>query len=272
MPSMGRPVLDLVRRPFPVVAITVLGLLALQAGGCASQSAPVTISGIELLERSPALAIDVENERGAVLVTVNHNLKAPRVTANAGTLRGEPVANFEGGKWASADLQETDGRAVLKVRSLPEEGPQHWVQITVDVPACEGVRIKNSDGAIEVRGVNGAISIENGGAGKPGGRVFVETAKPNTSPISITTATGDIELVLPTDSTGDVELISGNRALAAMVAWTGQVNNSSIRPGLYTGNLNWGTNPIRLKAAEGQVRLHVGPYRFGNPQNRYYYQ
>lgn len=272
MPSMARPALDLVRRPLPAVAMTILGLIALQAGGCASQSAPVTISGSELLERSPALAIDVENARGAVLINVNPNVKTPRVTANAGTLRGEPVANFLGDHWASSEIQESDGRAVLKVRSTPEEGTQHWVQLTIDVASCEGVRIKNSDGAIEVRGANGAMTIENGGAGKPGGRVYVEAAKPNTSPISITTASGDIDLVLPTDSTGDIELISGNRALAAIEAWTGQVTNSSIRPGLYTGILNWGTNPIRLKSAEGQVRLHVGPYRFGNPQKRYYYQ
>ncbi|MBX3389082.1 MAG: hypothetical protein KF691_06455 [Phycisphaeraceae bacterium] len=272
MRSLARPALDLVRCPNSVAAICLLAALALQVGGCASQSAPVTISGSELLERSPVLAIDVENERGAVLVTVNPNVKTPRVTANAGTLRGEPVANFQGDKWASSDIQEMDGRAVLKVRSVPEEGAQHWVQITIDVPSCDGLRIKNSDGAIEVRGANGAISIENGGAGKPGGRVYVDAGKPNTSPISITTATGNIDLELPTDSTGDVELISGNRALAAMVAWTGQVTNSSIRPGLYTGILNWGTNPIRLKATQGEVRLQVGPFRFGNPQKRYYYQ
>lgn len=258
-----------VRRSVPLVVLT--GALALLQTGCASRSAPVTIGGMEVLEHTPTIALDVENSRGAVLVTVNPRLTAPRVFANAGTLRGEPVENYQGGKWASAQFTESDGRAVLTVRNLPQEGEaERWVQIDIEVPSCDGLRVKNADGVVDARGVNGAITIQNGGAGKPGGDVYVEGEKPNTSAIMITTASGDVDLVLPTDSTGNIELISGNGALAAIVAWTGQVTNSVIKPGWYSGILNWGTNQIRVKSSEGEVRLRIGPYRVGNPQRRYY--
>jgi len=193
------------------------------------------------------------------------------VVAYAGTRRGQPAESRSADKWVSAQITETDGRAILAIRDVPQgEGDDLWVQIAIEVPSCDGLRVKNSDGTVDARGVNGAITIVNGGAGRPGGYVYVATGKPNSSPISITTSTGDIELVLPTDSTGNVELLSGDGRLAAIVAWTGQVTNSAIKPGVYTGILNWGTNPIRLKTGEGEVRMHIGPYRFGNPQIRYY--
>ncbi|MBL8876086.1 MAG: hypothetical protein JNM86_09860 [Phycisphaerae bacterium] len=271
MRSPVRVMLELSRRPMPVLTVALAGLLSLVQIGCSSRSAPVPISGVEVLEHTPTIAVDVENVRGAVLIRVNNKLTAPRIVANAGTQTGEPVENYQGGKWVTAQITETDGRAVLSVRNTVHENESdRWVQVAIEVPSCDGLRIKNSDGAIDVRGVNGAITIENGGAGRPGGYIYVATGKPATSPISLTTPNGDIDLILPTDSTGNIELTSGNGRLAAIVAWTGQVTNSVIKPGQYSGLLNWGTNPIRAKTGEGEVRLHVGPYRFGNPHIRYY--
>ncbi|MGH7241955.1 MAG: hypothetical protein ACREJD_00880 [Phycisphaerales bacterium] len=262
---------DLSLRPMPVLSAALAGALCVAQGGCSLRPAPVTISGVEVLEHTPTIALDVENDRGAVLITVNPKLTAPRINANAGTVRGEPVENYQADRWVTAAITETDGRAVFTVRNTPLVAEtSRWVQMTIEVPSCDGLRLKNSDGSIEVRGVNGAITIENGGAGRPGGHVFVEAAKPNTSPIMITSASGDIELLLPTDSTGEVQLISGNNALAAMIAFTGQVSNSVIKPGWYSGILNWGTNPVRIKSTEGEVKLRVGPYRVGNPQIKYY--
>ncbi|MBS0188661.1 MAG: hypothetical protein JSS51_11370 [Planctomycetes bacterium] len=252
-----------------VASLAIACTVTLVGTGCRTYTAPVNVTGVELLEHSPTLAVDVENARGAVLLRVNPKIRVPVIQASAGTLRGEPVENYQSDKWVSAAITETDGRAVLTVRNLPSDG-DHWVQMMIEVPSCDGIRVKNSDGTVDLRDINGAISVENGGAGKPGGYVYVQPAKPTTSPISITTSQGDVDLILPTGSTGNIELISGNNALAAIVAWTGQVNNSAIRPGVYTGILNWGTNPIRVKSAEGEVRLRVGPYRFGNPQVKYY--
>lgn len=259
------------RLSLPVLSLLLAGAAALPQVGCALKSAPVTISGVEVLENAPTLALDVENDRGAVLINVNPKLTAPQINAVAGTIRGEPVENYQGNSWVTAAITEVDGRSVLRVRNTPVDGETNrWVQMTIEVPSCDGLRVKNSDGAIDVRGANGTISIENGGAGRPGGEVYVALGKPTTSPIMITTSTGNIDLILPTDSTGNIELISGNGALAAIVAFTGQVTNSSIKPGWYSGILNWGQNPIRVKSGEGEARLRVGDYRVGNPQKRYY--
>lgn len=276
MCNLVRVARDLAKNALPFLAASAGLVLLLAPVGCSSHSAPVPIAGLEVLEQSPNIAVDADNARGAVLIRVNPNLKAPRVIANAGTLRGEPVENFQSSKWANAQITENEGRAILRVRSTPspeqEGGPDHWIQMVIEIPTSDGIRVKNSDGAVDVRGVSGAINIDNGGGGRPGGRVNVEVGKPNTSPIFINTASGNIDLLLPTDSTGKVELVSGNNALAAIVAWSGQVTNSSIRPGLYTGILNWGENPIQLKTGDGQVRIHVGPDRIGNPQRRGYSQ
>lgn len=259
------------RRPLPVLTLVLAGGLSLVQVGCASRGDAVAISGVEVLEHTPTIGLDVENVRGAVLINVNPKIPAPRVVAYAGTRRGQPAENRSADKWVTASITESDGRAVLAVRSVPYDGVDDlWVQVAIEVPSCDGLRVRNSDGTVDARGVNGAITIENGGAGRPGGYIYVAPGKPTSSPITITSSSGDIELVLPTDSTGNVELISANGKLAAIVAWTGQITNSVIKPGSYTGILNWGTNPIRLKTGEGEVRMHIGPYRFGNPQIRYY--
>lgn len=250
-----------------------LGLLAVSQVGC-SQVQPVTIEGLDTLERSPALAVDVENPRGSILVTVNPKLTAPRIGAIAFAGKSEGAPNFRSDDWATAKVTESDGRAVLTVRTILHEGKDagHWIQLTVEVPSCDGIRAKNSDGAIELRGVSGAMSVENGGAGTPGGGVFVEGGKPITAPVTITTSEGGLDVVFPTDSTGDITLISGDGRLASLAAWTGTLENTTIRPGFFHGVLNRGTNPVRLKCGEGDVNLRIGPYRVGNPQKRYYKQ
>ncbi len=257
-----------------LLGLALAGALGLFQVGCGAMSKPVTISGQEVLERSPALAVDVENRRGSVLIKVNPKLTAPRITAVSGNFKGEAGQNYQSDLWAKAEIAEADGRAVLTVRSKPLEPGEgdYWLQIAIEVPSCDGLRVRNSDGTVDVRGATGAISIENGGAGTPGGYVYLECGKPVTAPVTVSTSEGDVDVIFPTDSTGNMELVSGNGRLAAIIAWTGQMDNSVIRPGFYSGVLNRGVNPVRVKCAEGEVRLRVGPYRLGNPQIKYYKQ
>ncbi|MBS0191284.1 MAG: hypothetical protein U0573_15760 [Phycisphaerales bacterium] len=248
-----------------------LGLCALLQTAC-NMVKPVSISGSELLEHSPSLALDVENSHGSILVRVNPKLTQPRIgaVAYAGVAQGS--ANYQSDLWATASLAETDGRAVLTVRTKPQEGPDvgKWVQLAIELPSCDGIRAKNSGGLIDIRDVSGAIWIENGGAGFEGGPIYLEAAKPITAPVTISTSSGNIQVVLPTGSTGDIELISSGTKLTDLRAWTGQVDNTTIKPGYFHGILNRGTNPIKLRCTDGDVELRIGPYRFGNPQNKYY--
>lgn len=248
----------------------VLGLSAV-LGGCKS-APPVTVTGLEALERSPSIALDVDNPIGSVLVYVDNEATTPRVIARAGARTGEPTENYTGDRWVTAAVTETEGRAVLTVRNTertPEE-QNYWVQVIVVLPSCDGVRIKNSEGLVDVRGVSGAIQIENGGAGRKGGNVKFEAGKPITAPVNISTANGSVDLIFPTGSTGTIELLSGNGMLANISAWTGQLERSAHKPGSYKGVLNRGQNAINVKTNEGQIDMRVGPYRFGNPHKKYY--
>jgi hypothetical protein len=256
-----------------VAAAALIGLASLGLGGCKS-APPVTVSGLDALERSPSVALDVENPRGSVLVYVDNEETQPRVIARGGSRTGEPTANYDGNLWVTAAITETDGRAVLTVRPT-ERTPDikdHWVQVIVVLPSCDGVRIKNSEGLVDVRGVSGAVQIDNGGAGLPGGAVKFEAGKPITAPVSISTASGNIDLIFPTGTAGTIELLSGNGMLANISAWTGQLEHSVHKPGSFKGVLNRGANKVNVKTNEGQIDMRVGPYRFGNPHKKYYKQ
>lgn len=256
-----------------VVAACVIGLAGLGLGGCKS-APPVTVSGLEALERSPSIALDVDNAIGSVLVYVDSEVTLPRVIARAGSRTGEPTENYNGDRWVTAAVTETDGRAVLTVRNTvrPPEEKNFWVQVIVVLPSCDGVRIKNSEGLVDVRGVSGAVQIDNGGAGKKGGNVKFEAGKPVTAPVNISTANGNVDLIFPTGTAGSIELLSGNGMLANISAWTGQLEHSVHKPGSYKGVLNRGQNPINVKTNEGQIDMRVGPYRFGDPHKKYYKQ
>lgn len=254
-----------------VAAASLIGLASLGLGGCKS-APPVTVSGLEALERSPSIALDVDNPIGSVLVYVDNEVTQPRVIARAGARTGEPTENYNGDRWVTASVTESEGRAVLTVRNTerkPEE-KNFWVQVIVVLPSCDGVRIRNSDGLVDVRGVSGAIQIENGGAGRRGGNVKFEAGRPITAPVTISTANGNVDLIFPTGTAGTIELLSGNGMLANISAWTGQLEHSVHKPGSYKGVLNRGQNKINVKTNEGQIDMRVGPYRFGDPHKKYY--
>ncbi|MBY0113700.1 MAG: DUF4097 domain-containing protein [Phycisphaerales bacterium] len=259
--------------PARFAAACLIGLGTMALGGCKS-APPVTVTGLDALKRSPSVALDVENPKGSVLVYVDSEATTPRVIARAGKRTGEPSENYNGDRWVTAKITETDGRAVLTVRNTeraPEEA-NYWVQLIVVLPSCDGVRIKNSEGLVDVRGVSGAVQIENGGAGLPGGPVQFESSKPITAPVTITTAGGNVDVIFATGTTGNIELLSGNGMLANISAWTGQLEHSTHKPGSFKGVLNRGQNPVKIKTNEGQIDLRVGPYRFGNPHIKYYKQ
>lgn len=250
------------------------GLSAIASAGLTGcQSAPsVPVSGTEVLERVATIGLDIENRRGSILVHVKPGLAAPRVIARSGTTTGAPSENYRGERWATAEIVATETGAVLRVRTAPrqENEPDWWTQIIVETPSADGVRIRNSDGVIDLRGVSGALDVVNGGAGTPGGPIWIECGRVIASSVNVQTQSGDIDLFLPSDSTGAIELISGDQRLATVAAWTGQLENSSHRPGIYRGVLNRGQNAINVRSGAGEVTLRVGPYRFGNPHRKYY--
>ena len=121
-----------------LTAACMIGLGSLGLGGCNS-APPVTISGLDALDRSPSVALDIENPRGSVLVYVDNEEAQPRVIARGGSRTGEPTANYDGNRWVTAGITETEGRAVLTVRpACPARAGSHrTMKGTATIPAAK---------------------------------------------------------------------------------------------------------------------------------------
>ena len=138
-----------------------------------------------------------------------------------------------------------------------------------ELPSCDGIRAKlrRPD---RYPGRLGRIWIENG-AGK-GGPIYLEAAKPITAPVTISTRQRNIQVVLPTGSTGDIELISSGTKLPDLHrAWTGRVDNTTIRPAVSTESLSRGaipSAPLHRRRCRGCASDPTGS---GNPRTNYYW-
>lgn len=212
------------------------------------------------LDRS--MGLDVENFGGSVVVEVVPGLSKPEVRASVrdesnGFMRVLDDKMVKG--WFSADLVNQNGRPTLRVltsRSSASKPPASVV-LKLRVPAADGVRVRNSGGHVELRGVWGEIVVENGYRGGEGGDILVSTDRRLTDAVRLTTTAGNVELRTGMTSKGRFELNSSDGRMEINVR--GDVLTAQRRTAsAFVGVLNGGENPIVLTSATGKIRVDVG--------------
>lgn len=237
--------------------IRMLGLALCAAsawlGGC-SVSRPRDYT-LDIAATTGMLAVDIENFRGSVEVRTDHRVQQAVVSAKASahvSMGDQSVAAIDE-IWIDADLVEEGARGVLTIRtgSPRENMGDHWVSLYVSVPRCEGLRVVNTGGVVEVVGTSGGTTITN-----HLGSVEFRTAKPMTDPVAITTTDGEIYYQVPAGSTGrfDMATLEGRVWYRDRVQGT---DNSYAAPGLHTARLNGGSNPVALRTNRGNINVWV---------------
>lgn len=205
----------------------------------------------DLAPTSGVLAVDVDNFRGNVEIRADPRIAKPEViaTPHAGNSLGDDQDATLGSTWVEADIEEESARAVLRVRSTsPRDNTgDHWVDLVVRVPRCDGVRILNTGGTVLVVGARGGTEITN-----HLGPVEFRTNEAVTEPVTITTTDGDVYYQVSNGSAGVFDLES----LEGKVYYRDRIHSSDsiyAAPGIHHATLNQGVNRVVIRTNRGNI-------------------
>ncbi len=239
----------------------ILGLGAILTLGACGRGAKVSvpIDGPPItLGTSPA--IDVDNVHGSVRVIVDRSVRAPTVKATIKRSgRGGPSrAEAEQSTTVTAESSEQDGRPILRVASATTWEPRDAVAValTIRLPDCGGVLVRNSGGSVALRGVGGAVQVENGHDGLPGGRIEVRTGAPLTDPVALVTTDGGIAYQVAPGSTGAFDLVSED-GVCRWIVEGASMTNFVAGTSRSSATINGGANPIVIRTGKGNVLVMV---------------
>ncbi len=139
---------------------------------------------------------------------------------------------------------------------LTVEGYRPPVDLTVYIPQCDGIEVRNAGGKVIIVGVTGVINVESGTNIRKGGHIEIRTDLSQLETIHATTNNGHVTLVTGPESAGTIELIAP-RGKTSFNSRYGIVNHSMPAKGYWTGIWNDGTNEIRLNTEDGDATVMV---------------
>lgn len=225
--------------------------------GLAPGADVVTIDGWAAHGPGAALALDIENHGGEVLVVVDPSLPMPEVRATS--LEANQVRSAA--PWAAAAIAPSgvtaaEAAPILRVLGADVAGTNHRTALEVRVPACAGVRVRNQDGGVTLRGVSGAIDVQNGSPLSPGGPITLTTDAPLDAPLLLQTASGVINAELPASSSLALE-VTTQSGLVSVQASGVQIQNVKATKQSWTAVLNGGGASAKINADSGDVRVRL---------------
>ncbi|MCC6675566.1 MAG: hypothetical protein IT436_00345 [Phycisphaerales bacterium] len=239
-----------------LTGVAGLGLI----GGCDMnrRARTVPLSGVEetaSLSSAP-LAVDIENRSGTVVVRVDPTAKQPAVMARPADGR---AIRKDDKPWAAAELAAQDEHRVLRVVAGGGDTQELMTPIivTVVVPSCDGVRVKNAGGPVTLEGVGGAISVSNTDLGGKTARIAVETRRDLTLPVSLVSTGGDVSCLAGHGTAGKVTLTATNGHPEIRVRSATRFGASQSTAEGWTGTFGSSDNPITLTTDHGNAILEL---------------
>lgn len=237
---------------------TLLGLFPLAAclSGCSALPEAVglvDVSGPSGMSRDVhGYAVDVHNARGSVTVVVDEGLSAPRVVATS----SDGMGGTGPATWTAAEVVSADPFPVLRV--LAEDGGEKGsvTDISIRVPGCVGVRIRNSGGPVSVRGITGAIDVQNGSDVDEGGEVAIVVGSPLDAPFIARASDGSVRVTMPRGSRGLFRATSG-AGVVSLTARHEKVSGVTGSPLDWSCDVNDGEHEARFIADRGAVIIHI---------------
>ena len=239
------------------VKAAVIGSLAAVAAivsGCGTTAAQHEYE-LTVPDQTRLLAVDIENFRGSGEVRAGKRPGVARVVSEVRAGSGateEQVAAIGEGAGVDAEIEEMDGRGVLKIRTSPARvvGAER-VKLYVEMPRCDGVRIVNRGGDVEVVGAGGAAHIENNQ-----GAIEFRTAQVMDQDVTLLSVDGNIYYQVPPGSTGvfSLETLEGE---VAMRDFSGRSDETYSTRTLLETTLADGANRVTARTNRGDVRVWV---------------
>jgi DUF4097 and DUF4098 domain-containing protein YvlB len=258
----------------PVIALVVVGSSVLSGctrmGGLRARMAANELAHTVPIEGDPITigrlnAIVIDNPYGKVKVYAKsaheeakiyfrvHKERQMRWRAANQGFDFDPVGEYftafhsNNGELSTLTISPTD---------LTIEGYRPPVDLTVYIPQCDGVEVRNAGGKVIIVGVTGVINVESGTNIRKGGHIEIRSGVAQLETVNATTNNGHVTLVTGPESAGTVELIAP-RGKTSFKSRYGVVDNSIPAKGHWTGVWNNGTNEIRLNTEDGDATLMV---------------
>src|ERR1043165_8355032 len=169
------------------------------------------------------------------LTTWMPHARGRRTWRSIATGTGEPASKFgrpvifRSRRLSSMD----DNRRLLKITGRPNFEAGSPVPVAIDLqvrlPRAWGIHVVNSGGEVELIGVGGPITIENGAPGQEGGDIQVRTGVPIKDAVNVRTTSGRVVYQVGPGSTGnfDLQTPSGTPEVTAEV---GTLDKVSMQP------------------------------------------
>lgn len=239
-----------------VVVSLTLGVL----GGCVSDGTRVAIAGVENVKEWQPCALDIENYSGEIEVRVEPGLAEPVIRCEKLVPGVAPSTTIstQAAAVTSAIVEDSAGRHVLKIRTLPEsEHPAEAVFLSIRTPSCDGLRVRNAGGQVRAYGVAGAIDIENlpGVAGLTPD-IAVRTDRAISAPIRINSSDGYIQLSMSSESAGRLNL-EGIGGRVEVQAERGRLEGVRTDGTTFTGVLNRGEHEVKIQSLRGDILVRL---------------
>ncbi|MFG0315358.1 MAG: hypothetical protein ACF8LL_14380 [Phycisphaerales bacterium] len=139
---------------------------------------------------------------------------------------------------------------------LTVEGYRPPIDLTVEIPQCDGIEVRNAGGKVVIVGVEGAINVVSGDEEVAGGPIEIRTDKKQVEEIYAMSNGGHVTLVTGPESAGTFELVAP-RGKTSFSSRYGVVDHSLPKVGHWTGIWNDGTNSIYLESQDGDASVIV---------------
>lgn len=246
------------------LALIVSAAVATLTGCTPATDFTVPLEGPGLALGTPT-ALDVRNNSGNVTVKVDRRLEAPEVRATLRSVNPAVAprpATRDDGVLVVARGEEQAGRYILRVESDAPAENAGLLQVDLEIrtPSCDGLRIRNAGGYVRVWGVAGAIEIENtddASGTMPARFVEVRTDQPVPGPVSIRTTDDSIYYVVSGNSSGVFDIRVPPGKTYSVDHRLGSMTGAVPTPTTWRAVFNGGTQPIRLIADDGAVKVRV---------------
>lgn len=139
---------------------------------------------------------------------------------------------------------------------LTVEGYRPPIDLTIEIPQCDGIEVRNAGGKVIIVGVEGAIRVVSGDDEVAGGPIEIRTDKEQVEEIYAMSNGGHVTLVTGPESAGTFELVAP-RGKTSFNSKYGVVDHSLPKLGHWTGIWNNGTNSIYLESQDGDASVIV---------------
>lgn len=239
-----------------VTAMAMAGLGVVWLGGCAATAAKHDYS-LEIPPDTTLLAVDIENFKGSVEVRADKRtppgeaVVRSEVLAPSGAKKPE-LERVKGDVGVDATIEDDEGRGVLRIRTddAQKRGAE-WVKLYVEVPRCDGLRIVNHGGDVEVVGTGGTTHIEN-----HQGAIELRTSRVMDEDVTLLGVDGNIYYQVPPGSKGEFDLKTLNGQVA-MRDFTGMTKDTQSTKTVLRTTLSKGTNKVVARTNKGDIRVWV---------------